>query len=126
MSVNEIIAEINNESELFIETISLDEIESNSSKLNEWEQIVVVENERILFKLDTGAQCKVIPLKYVKQLKKVKKTITSHKIVGHGGNKIVVLEYIILKCFVKLTEFNLKILVANHESKPILGFNTVS
>lgn len=117
--------EVDIKEDLFIDNLKLiDNIKYNKD-VEAWKENIIIGNESIEFKLDSGAQCNVLPFNYVKKLKKVHEIEkTDQTIVAYGENKIKLVGKIVLRCIVKGKACNISFVVADVNSKPILGLST--
>uniref|UniRef100_A0A1Y1JV53 RNA-directed DNA polymerase n=1 Tax=Photinus pyralis TaxID=7054 RepID=A0A1Y1JV53_PHOPY len=107
----------------YIDLISLDKIGCESS-IKLWKENVTINGIKISFKLDTGAQCNVLPLKWLEKVQKQKELKEINQtIITYGNNRIKVKGYVILNCKLRNTEYKLKFIVVDVESDPILGLN---
>uniref|UniRef100_A0A6P7GEY3 Uncharacterized protein LOC114341561 n=1 Tax=Diabrotica virgifera virgifera TaxID=50390 RepID=A0A6P7GEY3_DIAVI len=90
-----------------------------------WYENVKINNINISFKLDTGAESSVLPLKYFTLLKIKMSDITptSMIIISYGNFKSKPLGYITLQCEYKRVLRHVKFLVVELDSEPILGLN---
>lgn len=99
-----------------------------------WYEYLQINDCEVRFKLDTGAESSILPLKYFKKLSINQSNIyPSHTmIVSYGNFKTKILGYIILKCYYKNIKSNVKFLIVDLESEPLLGlrdciqFNLIS
>ncbi|XP_057654766.1 uncharacterized protein LOC130893020 [Diorhabda carinulata] len=100
--------------------------ENDNSELEKiWTENVCIDNSVIKFKVDSGAQCNVLPISYIKKLERENDIIYSEQsIIAYGDNKIRVVGSIILKCLIKNNIQNVKFLVVDLRGKPILGLKT--
>ncbi|XP_056647296.1 uncharacterized protein LOC130451960 isoform X1 [Diorhabda sublineata] len=100
--------------------------ENDNSELEKiWTENVCIDNSVIKFKVDSGAQCNVLPISYIKKLERENDIIHSEQsIIAYGNNKIRVVGSIILKCLIKNNIQNVKFLVVDIRGKPILGLKT--
>ena len=74
------------------------------------------------FKLDTGAEVNVLPLKIVRELGETHRiSETPIRITAHGGFKLKPAGPIILKCSVRKVSSDLEFLVVAQEVTPILS-----
>lgn len=111
------------ETDVYIDQIMLSSIE------NQWIEKVIIDNKPVPFKLDTGAQCNVLPLYWVRKLnisfvETGGSTNNNHRsILTYGNNKINILGYLILKCVVRNECTNIKFTIVDVDSQPVLGLN---
>lgn len=92
----------------------------------QWFEIIKIEGNDVNCKLDTGAQCNVLPCKVFESLGCVSKLRKENtKLISYGGNKIVAEGSAILKCLIKETIIcKIRFVIANVDSQPLLGLNT--
>ncbi|XP_056647232.1 uncharacterized protein K02A2.6-like [Diorhabda sublineata] len=100
--------------------------DNDNSELEKiWTKNVCIDNSVIKFKVNSGAQCNVRPISYIKKLERENDIIHSEQsIIAYGDNKIRVVGSIILKCLIKNNIQNVKFLVVDIRGKPILGLKT--
>lgn len=122
--------ELNSESdssdpELFIGCVA------NNNKVNDnnFSEIVIIGEDKYLFKLDTGAQCNVLPKKIIDRLntQNIPTSLRQCKVkhlISFGNHKITVLGEVDLKCKIaqKTNKINFKIV--SGDVTPILGAKT--
>lgn len=78
------------------------------------------------FKIDTGAECNVIPIKYIIKLGKQSLIREcDQRIVAYGNYKINVVGFIVLKCTKENgMTYPIKFVVVDVNNHPILGLST--
>lgn len=118
--------DINNENDqddLFIDTLSLNNVSSGSQ--NCWFVKMCVNCQWFKFKIDTGAECNVLPIKYIVKLDKQNLiTECDQRIIAYGNNRINVVGSIILKCTKEDGKtYPIKFVVVDVNNHPILGLN---
>ncbi|XP_063219170.1 uncharacterized protein LOC134529224 isoform X1 [Bacillus rossius redtenbacheri] len=129
ISTNEHYSEKNNDSEedvAFMYGIvakqekEIDSLRAKPTK--EWRQDVWVENKKINFKLDTGAAVNTIPSEIFDQIRpEVKIKQTNITLEAFGGSTIKPEGTVTLKCEVKGRKVDLKFVVVNLQTTPLLG-----
>lgn len=119
--------EICNEENVIIDTIYLDNINVNNTKtgaLKTWYVDAKINNKNIKLKLDTGASCNCMPYQVFKDLGLVSEIVKdSVSIVTYGNNKIKTLGNTIIKCNINDIESNIRFILVDVESTPVLGLN---
>lgn len=86
-----------------------------------WMHKIRVENYFINFKLDTGAECNVLPESYLKYFKEFKIEKFDKSLQAYGGNELKVIGKLLLICSVKNEISNQEFLIVKSESVPIFG-----
>jgi RNase H-like domain found in reverse transcriptase/Reverse transcriptase (RNA-dependent DNA polymerase)/Integrase zinc binding domain/Integrase core domain len=107
------------EEEYRLEYFEFDEDDDDNEE--DWYEKVQIAGQEIVFKLDTGAQCNVLPKRLVE---KVGGTITqtnTKRLVTYDGGKIRVLGDSKLQCIVKNKPCNVLFKVIEQNFRPILG-----
>ena len=106
---------------LFVESISDDKESTNEVFVD-----IDIENvkETISFKLDTGAQVNVIPLKLFHQLKCENLEKTTQKLRGHGWKPLYVEEKCTLTCKYKGISERLEFFVVSTQAPLVLGLSS--
>ena len=97
---------------------------TNSCKQNDWIQNVVINNLQLNMKLDTGAQCNVLPYSLYCKLTRVKLRKSNTRLVSYTGHKIPVkgkATFLVkLNGKINPVEFH----VIEHPATPDLGLQT--
>lgn len=86
--------------------------------------IDVSTGDTLRFKIDSGAQTNVIPLRYYEQLSRKPDIVKdSTRLCGYGGQKIRVIGCIHLSCYYKNSSYSGAFYIARTEgnSQPVLG-----
>ncbi|KAL1447286.1 hypothetical protein WDU94_014005 [Cyamophila willieti] len=112
------------------EEFVLDEVFCCTISNNEWSSMGMINNKEVKFKLDSGAQCNVIPSVTLEHI--VGKSYMSSnlkpsdmQLFGYGNNQLSVLGSIILRVFLKRQIYNIKFIVVDTSiDKIILGLKT--
>ncbi|XP_046142800.1 uncharacterized protein K02A2.6-like [Osmia bicornis bicornis] len=117
-SVNEVATKSN---QFFVDSVNTE------LKKRVWIQQIKIGNNVISFKVDTGADCNIIPWSIFKSLEFSKQphwipTITT--VVSYINDKCKSLGTAILHCSVDNKRFKVKFIIVDVESMPILGLNT--
>lgn len=110
-------------SNLFIDSLCVATV--NKNKTSAWIESLKVEGEIIKFKLDTGSEVNIIPLKIFKTIRKELSLIpTDFKLETYGGFKIKPMGSVNLKVEFKSAKKLLNFIVADVSSNPILGLSS--
>uniref|UniRef100_A0A6P7G0K3 Uncharacterized protein LOC114336225 n=1 Tax=Diabrotica virgifera virgifera TaxID=50390 RepID=A0A6P7G0K3_DIAVI len=117
--------EVDNESSdedvsLCIDYLTIDSVDNNNNKA--WYVQAQINNQVVSLKLDTGASCNCMPLSLFNKLNLNKNKIdkSSVTIVSYGNNKVKTVGSIIIKCLIKSAFYNIKFLLVEEASVPIL------
>ena len=78
----ETLEESDSDSEIYIESVD------NNQSEKDWKVNVKINGNHVQLKLDTGAQCNVIPLKLYNEISKKNLKRTSAKLVSYSGHKL--------------------------------------
>lgn len=110
---------------LYIDTITLDHISTKKSLSKSWTIDIVINSKTLIFKLDTGASCNVLPLNIYNKLgfKNIRVDSEHTSIITYGNNKIDATGTVILDCYVKGVKCKIRFLLVDVDSAPILGLN---
>lgn len=102
---------------------STGEFDFSFAQLNNgsWYESIKIENEIINFKLDTGADVNVLPLKYLNKLTTFEKKESNDKLVGYGGSNISLIAVIECKIFCRRNQTSMTFHVTNSSHVPIIG-----
>ncbi|KAI8116310.1 Transposon Tf2-6 polyprotein [Lucilia cuprina] len=99
----------------------------NSNKENEsFIETINIENNYYDIKLDTGAQCNVLPKSVIDELKVTNKQITVKPcrvkhLVSFGNHKMKVIGEVLLTCKIAQKKCKINFKIVNENVKPILG-----
>ncbi|XP_029055276.2 uncharacterized protein K02A2.6-like, partial [Osmia bicornis bicornis] len=105
-------------SNLFVETVCTAKI----SSINTWMETVIVEDTKICFKLDSGAQVNILPNYFFSKINKQFEVKPTNIILEtFGGFKIRPRGTVQLKCRVKNNEIYDEFIIVNKKVTPILG-----
>ncbi|XP_072400385.1 uncharacterized protein [Diabrotica undecimpunctata] len=96
-----------------------------SNKISSWYESVRIIDKNIVFKLDSGAESSILPLKYFKLVGLDQKDITpsSITIVSYGDFKSKPLGYATLKCYYKNHVKDVQFLIVDLNTEPLLGLS---
>ena len=87
-----------------------------------WLSTISVLGNKITFKLDTGAEASVLPLKVFNRLRgKPMLTNTTTKLSAYGGSVLTPIGTCVLECRRKLATSAVRFFVVSKEVQPILG-----
>lgn len=123
-TVHDVTSEIDT---LYIGTVNIDEL---NSKVYKWYVTVNVDYMSVEFKLDTGAEANVLPLKTFKSMMRrarrerrahLQLQLTKTVLVAYEGMRLKPEGVITLKCSMPKIQASLTFYVSKHSSKPILG-----
>ena len=113
---------------LYIGTVNIDQLKSKADK--SWHSNVNVDCMCVKFKLDTGAEANVLPLKvFTAMTRKARRERRTHLklqptktvLVAYGGMRLKPEGVVTLKCSTPKTQASLTFYVSRHSSIPILG-----
>ena len=111
--------------EVFVETISIQDplnINETKNKSSVWSINLTSNGLRILYKIDTGAQCNVVPLKIDQKLNPQPDLHPVNlKLSAYNNSEIPVIGKCSLTLEYKSELFNVSFLVVDTKSVPILG-----
>lgn len=110
--------------EPYIDSIILNNIDYKNKVNNIWSTEIIINNKKVVFKLDTGASCNCLPLKVFGSLNvicKIEKTDLS--LITYGNNRINALGYVTLTCVVKNRSCRIRFVLVDVGNMPILGLN---
>ncbi|XP_045481139.1 uncharacterized protein LOC123685479 isoform X1 [Harmonia axyridis] len=134
--INEEFIDSDSSDNFLLETVNIVETENdiveNISELNIINEItenVKINDKIVCFKVDTGAQCNILPANVFQSLIKSKKSGSGLQInknqkvnlVAYGGCKLDVRGSIHINCNIRNKVYNLKFLIVEEQGKPILG-----
>ncbi|XP_021340552.1 uncharacterized protein K02A2.6-like [Mizuhopecten yessoensis] len=106
-------------SDLFIRELQVGQI--NDTGKTGWFTILKVNNQKIQFKLDTGAEANVMPLACFEKLNRKPKLIRTNIVLSaYGGHKVKPTGKAILRC----RNTDIEFYIADVKSPPILGLQT--
>lgn len=97
---------------------------SELQKTTGWYEDIFIDKHKLQFKLDSGAESSILPLKYLNQLNLKYMLEPAHiTIVSYGNFKSKTIGQITLLCRYKNLKHNIKFLVVELNSEPLLGLN---
>lgn len=96
------------------------------SKEEDWMELIKVGNKAFHAKLDSGAQCNVLPLHIIEKLGVIGEIKQSEvkKLVTFSDHKLSVIGELKLKCRIKHRNTELKFLIVKEKVQPIIGKKT--
>lgn len=108
-----------------IDTLMVDNILDGTNLNKWWSEKIKINNNEILFKLDSGASCNCMPLKIYNKLGLDSQNINKSDvtIVTYGNNKIKTHGSVVLDCLVKNENVKIKFLLVENANCSILGLN---
>ena len=108
--------------EVLITTIKVNEVKNS----NEWFEKLIVNNKTVEFKIDTGSQVNVIPKNVWSQIQLTDSLTNRSKIIleTYGGFKIKPIGTVNVSCMFKKQVHNLKFVVVNENTVPLLGLES--
>ena len=123
-NVNELVdLNENNVEELYVASCAITKRSEKTE--NEWLENVLINEKCYRFKLDTGAQCNVLPTRLLVMIGNDEDLQPCQaRIVTYNGSRIRAEGTIILKCKVKGKIYPIKFYIVNNNTQPILGLNT--
>ena len=102
--------------------VSMDALQVHGMTESTWLSTVDVHNSKITFKLDTGAEASVLPLKAYRRLKnKPPIEHTTTKLSAYGGSTITPVGTCTLNCKRKLKAVQVTFFITSKAVQPILG-----
>lgn len=110
------------DAELYLDTIKIDAIDKSNDVWTE--KIMFNNNMSIDFKLDSGAQCNVLPIKLASKINAKIDESKTKTLISYGGDKIQVIGESEIKCQIKDTPVEINFKIINQEATPILGLKT--
>lgn len=122
-SKNENVNQVNDEANESSDEFFIDSI-VDQTREKSWSEIIKVEGHEIKFKLDTGAECNVLPVKYTDHLKNEIIKSTTKRLITYCGNPINVIGEVTCECIVKNRPTKICFRVVNINGTPILGLKT--
>ncbi|KAG1650875.1 U6 small nuclear RNA (adenine-(43)-N(6))-methyltransferase [Nymphon striatum] len=91
---------------------------------NDWHIKSIIRNKEINFKLDTGAQCNVLPLHLIKTMKGVKIRNRAPKLISYSGNTIKTIGKADLELEYKQKFYIISFIIVQSKFMPVLGLET--
>ncbi|KAG1669986.1 hypothetical protein GQR58_017176 [Nymphon striatum] len=123
-SVNVIDKESDSDSENSSDTFSLIGEIIKKRNANDWHIKSIIRNKEINFKLDTGAQCNVLPLHLIKTMKGVKIRNRAPKLISYSGNTIKTIGKADLELEYKQKFYIISFIIVQSKFMPVLGLET--
>lgn len=105
------------EDEVYITAIS-------AGEKKDWTEKIQVSNVKFIAKLDTGAQCNVLPRHLLNKMKASLKPSRTKNLISYTEDKMAVLGEAELLCKIKNEENNIIFKVVEEKVTPILGLDT--
>ena len=91
---------------------------------NEWKVTILLNKQKAKFKIDTGAQCNVIPKRIYRQVCKEPLKVSTANLVTFGGHKLNTSGKAHIQCTYKGHCYDVEFEVIDQEVPNILGLNT--
>lgn len=107
----------NSEDEIYISTIS-------AGERKDWTEIIQVGNVKFSVKLDTGAECNVLPRHLVDKTKASLQPSRTKNLISYTDDRMTVLGEVKLQCKLKNEEAKVLFKVVQEKVTPILGLQT--
>ena len=95
-----------------------------SSKSKEWKVTIKLNNQKTVFKIDTGAQCNVVSKQKYKQVCKQPLLKSSAKLVAFGGYRLNTSGKIVIPCEYKGKRIPIEFQVVDQDVPSVLGLET--
>ncbi|XP_041983368.1 uncharacterized protein LOC121736323 isoform X2 [Aricia agestis] len=108
---------ISSEDEVYISAI-------NAGGNKDWTEKIQVGNVQFTAKLDTGAQCNVLPRHLIDKIKAKLKPSRTKNLISYTEDRLAVLGEVELLCTIKNEESNITFKVVQEKVIPILGLDT--
>lgn len=104
---------------------SIEHCKTNLDNEQNWYEEITIRERPVKVKLDTGAQCNVIPMSIVNEIGADLKESRTKRIVAYGGTPFNVVGEIVEKMKIRGETFNIKFIVIDkNDASPILGRNS--
>lgn len=118
------VQQINTEhfSDSSVSSLYVDSIDNIMKRSKAWFENIKIQSENIQFKLDTGADVNILPLRYLKKLKNVIVEESSEKLAAYNWTKIESIGEVDVICSVRNEKSRVRfIVVVDDRFSPILG-----
>lgn len=103
-------------------TKRLDVVSANAKENQKWTQALKINNHELTFKLDTGAECNVLPYKDFEKVANKKALLKSNcKLVTYSGHTMEPKGKVKLKCYYKDKDHEFEFQVVDGNSPAIIG-----
>lgn len=112
------VAEESSDDDLFISTIS--KSTSNRDDEKNWFEEIQIQGVSIKVKLDSGAECNVIPESVANRIGGIQSTSTT-RLVTYSGDKIKAMGKIVAETEVRGKMYQIKFIVVAENTEPVLG-----
>lgn len=96
----------------------------DNSREDDWYEIVEFQGKSVSAKLDTGAQCNVLPMRILHNTPEAIKPSRTRNLVTYNGQKIPVIGEITANCIVKGWSCPITFKVVKEDVTPVLGRKT--
>lgn len=105
------------EDDAFINTIST----TNRDDEKNWNEEIQIERNNVNVKLDSGAQCNVIPKSIADRIGKQLNSSRTKRIITYSGHNIDVSGELVAQTDIRGKKYQLKFIVVNEDVTPVLG-----
>lgn len=114
------------EENYYIDTVEICSV-FDKVKPNSWYENICIGNRKVAFKVDTGSDVNILPIKFF-QNSNLNKNLENTKVVltAYGGHKLFPIGILNLKIKFNEVECTERFIVVDTDSTPILGLNTCS
>lgn len=106
--------------DFFISSICKEKADTNRDDERHWFEEIVIEGIGVKVKLDSGAECNVIPKEVADKIGGTRAT-TTKRLITYSGDKMNVAGQIIAKTKVRGKTHSLKFIVVTENTEPVLG-----
>lgn len=96
-------------------------IQTNKDDAKNWIEEIDIEQVKVNVKLDSGAQCNVLPKRIADKMKKALQTSRIKRIITFSGHNMKVAGEIVVLTTIRKKVFTLKFIVVDEDVTPILG-----
>lgn len=110
-----------NDDNFYVNAIDDERQPTNMDDERNWFEQVDIEKVRVKVKLDSGAQCNVLPRKVVDQVGAVMRESRTKRIITYGGDRINVAGEIVAKTRIRGSVYNVKYIVVAEDVSPVMG-----
>lgn len=111
------------EDEFFINTVSKERAASNRDDKSHWVEEIEILGIKVNVKLDSGAECNVLPISIAE---KIGKSITecSKRLITYTGHKFAAAGQFLANTKVRGKCYNIKYIIVNEKTEPVLGLSS--
>lgn len=108
----------------FEENLYIDSVETAKDDVENWYEEIMLDDLKIKFKLDSGAQCNVIPMWVAEKLNLRLKPSITKRLITYSDHKINVLGDVTVKCLIRNNKSDVTFKVVDARVSPIMGKKT--